>query len=250
MKDERRTSHMESKQVASSESGNPWKWAFIVLVGFVIVGVLAFIGGRYTGNVVSDNPQPVPAVVKDVSIDDDAILGDKDAPVTIISFSDDQCPFCRKFSTETLPLIKKDYIDTGKVRFVLRDFPLPFHPAAEISAEAAECVREKGGDGAYWKMQDIILAEQNKLDSGSPTGAVTKTVEYGEAELKTWAQSLGYDISSCLSSHKYKDEIAKDLADGQAAGVQGTPTFFVNGEMLSGAQPYSSFKSAIEAALK
>lgn len=123
MKDERRTSHMESKQVASSESGNPWKWAFIVLVGFVIVGVLAFIGGRYTGNVVSDNPQPIPTVVKDVSIDDDAILGDKDAPVTIISFSDDQCPFCRKFSTETLPLIKKDYIDTGKVRFVLRDFP-------------------------------------------------------------------------------------------------------------------------------
>lgn len=249
MTDERRISNVESKTNQSSAQGNPWKWAFIVLIGFIIVGVLAFMGGRLTGNVVADTPGTTTGNLEEATIDDDPMLGSEDAQVTIIAFSDYQCPFCRKFETESFPSIKENFIDTGKVRFVYRDFPLPFHAAAEISAEAAHCAGEFS-DEAYWAMHDKIVAEQNILDSGSATGAVTKTVDYGAAELKQWAKSLGYDISSCLDSGKYKDEVAKDLADGQASGVQGTPTFFINGQLISGAQPYSVFESAINSALR
>ena len=187
----------------------------------------------------------------DFKFDDDPILGNKNAPVTIIEFSDYQCPFCRKFWTETFNQIKKDYIDTGKVKFVYRDFPLSsIHPAAEPAAEAANCVREKGGDEAYYKMHDKIFQEGNKLDGGDPiTGPVRGTVQFGATELKKWAKDIGYDISSCLDSGKFKSEVQKDLADATSAGGQGTPYFIINGKPLSGAQPFSAFKQIIDAEL-
>lgn len=181
----------------------------------------------------------------DVSVDDDAMEGRKDAPVTIVEFSDYQCPFCRKFWTDTYSQLKKNYIDTGKVQLVFRDFPLSFHPMAEPSARAAECVREKGGDAAYFRFHDKIFSEQNKLDGGT----VQSTVTYTENDLKKWAKAVGYDISSCLDSGKYADEVAQDQTDGQSYGVQGTPAFFVNGKLISGAVPYAQFQAAIEEAL-
>ena len=146
-----------------------------------------------------------------------------------------------------MPSIKKDYIDTGKVKLVYRDFPLGFHPGAIPYAEAAECAREVGkADAAYFKMHDKIFEEQNKLDGGT----VKSTIEYPGAEtLKKWAKDIGYDISNCLDSGKYKNEVQKDSADGQSSGIQGTPGFFVNGISLSGAQPYSAFKQVIDAEL-
>jgi protein-disulfide isomerase len=202
--------------------------------------------GKYFGNLQplidagDSNPQFV-----DVSEDDDAAQGKSDAPVTIIEFSDYQCPFCRKFWTDTYPQLKKNYIDTGKVKLVFRDFPLSFHPMAEPSARAAECVREKGGDAAYWKFHDKMFSEQNKLDGGT----VKSTITYTESDLKNWAKAIGYDIASCLDSGKYADEVAQDMVDGQSYGVSGTPAFFVNGQLLSGALPYAQFQQAIEAAL-
>lgn len=185
----------------------------------------------------------------DVSVDDDAILGNKNAKVTIVEFSDYQCPFCRKFWTETFSELKKNYIDTGKVKLVFRDFPLGFHPAAQPAAEAAECARFIGGDAAYWKMHDKMFSEQNILDSGSPTGAVSKTVQFTADDLKKWAKDLGYDIGSCLDSKKFASEVQKDTAQGASYGVQGTPAFFVNGNLLSGAYPYAAFKQLIDAEL-
>ena len=187
----------------------------------------------------------------EVSEDDDAVLGNANAPVTIIELSDYQCIFCRKFWTETLPLIKKNYIDTGKVKLVYRDLPIAsLHPMAQASAEAAECVREKGGDSSYFKYHDKVFGEQNILDSGNRNGPVTQTVTYTENDLKKWAKDLGYDIASCLDSGKYFDEVQKDMADGQAAGFSGTPQFLVNGKPLpAGAQPYSVFEQFIEGEL-
>ncbi len=187
-------------------------------------------------------------IASTVSYDiDDPVLGNKDAKVTIIEFSDYQCPFCRKFWTDTLPELKKNYIDTGKVKLVLRDFPLvSIHPSAQIASEAAECVREKGRDSAYFKYHDKLFEEQNKLDSGTKSGPVTKTVQFTAADLKKWAKELGYDIGSCLDDGKYSSEVEKDLADGSAAGVQGTPSFFINGKMLGGAYPYSEFKKIVD----
>ena len=180
-----------------------------------------------------------------VSEDDDAVLGKANAPVTIIEFSDYQCPFCRKFWTEKYSQIKSEYIDTGKVKLVFRDFPLSFHPMAQASAEAAECVREKGGDSAYFKYHDKLFSEQNILDGGT----VKSTIQYTEADLKSWAKEIGYDIGSCLDSGKYSEEVQNDLADGQSAGISGTPGFVINGISVSGAQPFSVFEQIIEGEL-
>ena len=232
-----------------------WKATTFIFATLLVVSLLT--GGfglkksdtTVTGNVVNNptNPSidnPTPSAVK-VSEDDDPVLGKKDAPVTIIEFSDYQCPFCRKFWQDTLPSIKKDYIDTGKVKLVYRDFPLSFHPMAIPSAQAANCARETGGDSAYFKMHDKIFAEQNKLDGGS----VSSTVQFTNEDIKKWAKEIGYDIGSCIDSVKYKDEIQKDIADGGSGGVSGTPAFFVNGQLVSGAQPYSAFKQIIDAEL-
>lgn len=228
-----------------------WKYSTFVLLGIVILGVIFFVlpGKNPTNNIVqqpgSQLPQ-VPAAPVQVSEDDDPVLGDKDAEVTIIEFSDYQCPFCRKFWQETLPSIDRDYISNGKVKLVYRDFPLGFHDGAVPYAQAANCAREEGGDEAYYEMHDKIFEEQNILDGGS----VKSTVPYvGAGTLKQWAKDLGYNIDSCLDSGKYADEIQKDLGEGSASGVQGTPGFFINGRPISGAQPYSVFKQLIDAEL-
>ncbi len=197
----------------------------------------------------ADNVDTNPNDFIEVGEDDDPVLGSPDAPITIIEFSDYQCPFCRKFWTETLPSIKKDYIDTGKVKFVYRDFPLDIHPMAVPAAIAAECVREQGRDSAYWKMHDKIFEEQNILDSNNKEGPVRSTVSFTEGNLKQWAKDLGYDIDSCLDSEKFKSEVEKDLAEGSNAGITGTPGFFINGIKIEGALPYSEFKQVIDAEL-
>lgn len=178
----------------------------------------------------------------DVSVDDDAFMGNEKAKVTIVEFSDFQCPFCRSFWSGAFQQIKKEYIDTGKVKFVFRDYPLSFHSASQASAEAAECADDQG---KYWEMHDKIFGEQAKQGTG--------TITYGVAELKKWASQIGLDsakFNQCLDSGKYKSEVEKDLADGSAYGVSGTPAFYINGKLITGAQPFSEFKSVIDSELK
>ena len=161
--------------------------------------------------------------------------GKKDAPVTIIEFSEYQCPFCKRFVDSTYPSIIKDYVDTGKVRYVFRDFPLGFHDQAKPAAMAAECA---GDQGKYWEYHDLLFKNQASLSA---------------ANYKKWAKDLKLDTTkfdACVDTNKYKAEVEKDFSDGQKAGVSGTPAFFINGKMISGAQPYSVFKTEIEAALK
>lgn len=173
---------------------------------------------------------------------DDPILGRADAPVTLIEFSDFQCPLCRKLWQEVLPEIKKNYIDTGKVKFVYRDFPLAFHAGAQKAVEAVECARDQD---KFWEMHDQIFAEQDKQGSG--------TISFGVKELKQLARQIGADstgFDNCLASDKYKAEVEKDMNAGQASGVTGTPGTFVNGQQIKGAQPYANFAKQIEEALK
>lgn len=206
-----------------------------------------------TGGAVVNNNQPgndVPTGPVDVSADDDPVLGEKNAPVEIIEFSDFQCPFCRKFWTDTFPQLKTDYIDTGKVKVVYRDFPLAsIHPMAQKSAEAAQCANDQG---KFWEYHDKMYGEQNIIDSGNIEGPVKGTAQYTVNDLKKWAKDLGLDseeFDSCLDDGKYEDEVNKDFQDGASAGVQGTPSFFINGNQLSGAQPFAAFKTAIDAEL-
>ena len=212
-------------------------------------------GSGNAGTQVPTNPTQQPGKVS-ASIDDDPFIGSADAPVTIIEFSDYQCPFCRKFWLETLPSLKSEYIDTGKVKFVYRDFPLvSLHPMAVPTAEAAECVRDvAGNDEAYFEYHDKLFGEQNILDSGSLTGPVRSTVTYTNNDLKKWAQEIGYDIENCFDSKKFRSEVQKDIADAQAAGGTGTPYFVIlgkdgKGTPLSGAYPFNAFKQIIDAEL-
>jgi len=166
-----------------------------------------------------------------VSIDDDPIKGPENAPVTIIEFSDFQCPFCGRFFEQTLPLIEENYIRTGKVRLVFRDFPLSFNQYAQKAAEASECADEQG---KFWEYHAKLFENQNALDIDS---------------LKQYARDLGLDITrfnECLDSGKMTQEVQKDFNDGLQYGVGGTPTFFINGIKLIGAQPYSAFERLIE----
>lgn len=175
-----------------------------------------------------------------VSVDDDAILGDPEAPLTIVEFSDYQCPWCGKFWEDTLPLIKEKYIDTGKVKLVYRDYYIPPHLDAPLAAEAAECVGKDDalfpGDENYYAMHDKLFDGQAEW-SGNPA-AKDVFVRYGD--------ELGVDIRSCLDNGEMKEEVAADFAAARSYGVGGTPTFFVNGWTVVGAYPYEVFELLIE----
>lgn len=215
----------------------------IVIAGVLISASILYVNLSKSSEVMNSNAKAdlaaaMPNTVVKVDIDDDPILGSKDAPVVIIEFSDYQCPFCRVFWEETLPLLKKNYIDTGKVAFVYRDYPLSGHQAAQISAVAANCANEQG---KYWEYHDKIFSEQAKLGKN--------TISYDKDDLAKWAKELGLNIPSfnlCFSSGKYDEEIKKDYAAGSVAGVTGTPGFFINGRPVKGALPYEFFESIIK----
>ncbi len=183
----------------------------------------------------TEPPEPIRA---DVSIDGDQCLGSEDAPVTIIEFSDYQCSFCARFWEQTLPQIKEEYIDTGKVKFVYRDFPLGFHGNAQKAAEATECANDQE---KFWGMHDKVFEGQGEWGGGD---AVTIFKGYA-AELELDED----EFADCLDSGKHTGEVQKDMEDGMAAGVQGTPAFFIDGIFVSGALPFEAFKQIIDVEL-
>ncbi len=182
-----------------------------------------------------DSPSQAGSVIDMAElVEDDDVKGDADAPVTIVEWSDFECPFCTRFYEQTLGQIQEQYIDTGKVKFVYRDFPLGFHANAQKSAEAAECAGEQG---KFWEMHDKLFEDG---------------VSGGVSSFKQFASDLGLDtteFNDCLDSGKMASEVAKDMQDGQAAGISGTPGFIINGQLVSGAQPFSAFQQVIEAEL-
>jgi protein-disulfide isomerase len=169
-----------------------------------------------------------------------AVDGDPKAPVTVVEFSDYQCPFCLRFFQETKAQLDKRYIDTGKVRFIYKDFPIDsIHAQARVSALAAECA---GAQGKYWEMHDRLFEGQSEW---------AEQVQAVDV-LKGYGSDLGLDsdqFSACIDNESYAAEIQADLAEGQRAGVTGTPTFYINGRMLVGAQPLDVIVQIIEAEL-
>jgi protein-disulfide isomerase len=174
-------------------------------------------------------PTDVPTRIDDVKTDGDPQLGPDNAKVTIVEFSDFQCPYCKRFRDTTFDALIEKYGDD--IRIIYRDYPLPFHPQAQIAAEAAECANEQG---KYWEMHDIIYANQETLSDDA----------YSEFSEQLDLDTQKFD--ECLSSNKYADEIAADQKDGESYGVTGTPTFFINGWILVGAQPTSEFEKLID----
>jgi len=191
----------------------------------------------------SNQLQTGPQLIQ-VSLDDDPVKGDPNAPFTIIEFSDFQCPFCMKFHTQTLPLIEENYINTGKVKFVYRDFPIQsIHPNAFPAALASECADEQG---MFWEFHDMVFVNQKTWER--------QDVVQSAQTFQQFAADIGLDMESfntCFATAKYSDEINKDLRDGQVYGVTGTPGFFIGNEKIgfikiSGAQPYSVFQQVLD----
>lgn len=163
----------------------------------------------------------------------DHIRGKIDAPITIVEFSDFQCPFCQRFHP-TMQQVLDEY--PNDVRWVYKHFPLDsIHPQARPTAEASECASEQG---KFWEFADAMFENQSKLGKNF----------YSET-----AQNLGLDESqfeSCVDSRKYKDRVDNDYKEGLSLGVRGTPTSFANGQTIPGAVPYSQVKSIIEGLLE
>ncbi len=187
-----------------------------------------------------------PQIIK-VSIDDDPFKGNEDAPVTIVEFSDFQCPFCSRFYEQTLPSIMENYVDTGKVKFVYRDLPLDsIHPNARPAHIAAECADEQG---KFWEYHDILFDKQVEWQRLSSSDLQSTLTLYAtDLEL----QSASFE--DCLESDSIADEVNKDSLDAARYGATGTPAFFIGNEKdgfikLSGAQPYPTFQAAIDAQL-
>jgi len=196
--------------------------------------------------------------------------GDSNAQITVVEYSDFQCPFCRKFYTEAYTQLVKDYVETGKVKIYYKHFPLSsIHPAAQKSAEASECANDQG---KFWEYHNKLFDEQQKL---KPDG---NTATYAEPELKKWAKEIGLDsqkFNQCLDSGSKASVVQAHFNEGlqptgiQSSMVEGTPAFMVfkssrvagnkvtlqttaNGDVegrLVGAQPFASFKTAIDSLL-
>lgn len=166
-------------------------------------------------------------------------MGSKDAPITIVEFTDYQCPYCLRFTKTTFPLLKRKYVDTGKVRWVALNLPLPFHKDATKAAQAAHCAGEQG---KFWEMREELFKNPKRLN-----------LSY----LPAHAATLSLDISAfneCLQSKRHLDDIAKEAKDANSVRLTGTPSFIIgkttsdviSGPVIIGAQPMNKFDAEIE----
>ncbi|MBI5794609.1 thioredoxin domain-containing protein [Candidatus Uhrbacteria bacterium] len=237
---------------AGSSINNPWFALSVGLMGLIVgfglgkwrTGSFPVAAGTPPAQVAQAPAPPAPAPPADpAGPDDDAMLGSKDAPVTLIEFVDYQCPFCKRFFDQTFAQLKTEYVDTGKVKLVMRDFPLSFHPNAQKAAEATECAQD---GGKFWEMHDLLFAKQDEWASAPDGAGLFRKYATGLVLPKTF--------DSCLDTGKYAQEVKDDLRDGTTAGISGTPGFWIvgkdgNGEQISGAVPFSNFKTVIDTLL-
>lgn len=213
--------------------------AAVLIAGAVIY--TAGLPGAVDNNAVGGN--------KPVAIDsnvlkltkDDVILGDPNAPVTVIEYSDFQCPYCGRFFSQTEGQVRENYIKTNKVKLVYRHFAF-LGEESKAGAQATECAKDQG---KFWDFHDALFTAEMKdgqENSGNLNRGLFMTLA---SQLKMNAAEFG----SCLDSKKYADKVSADYAGAQAVGVQATPTIFVNGTKVEGAVPYEQFKATIDAAL-
>jgi len=188
----------------------------------------------------SPTPRPL-AELLDIRADDPRSLGRADAPVVMVEFTDFECPFCQRFAEETRPELLRRYVDTGVLRIVARDFPVPqLHPSATLAATAARCA---AGQGQFWPMYERLFATHSVSWGGLP--------DRDRATFIAMAGELGLDpaaFDACLNDPAVAADIQAEAAAAQELRINGTPTFFINGQMVVGAQPLDSFAALIEQA--
>ena len=217
----------------------------LAISGFALLLIgLAFVPTLWemlqpVGEVVVPEPSPRPMA-------DFNAMGDPDAPVVIVEFSDFQCPYCKVFADETEPLIVENHVATGEVYFIYRslgNFISDNIGAGRTeSLDAAEAAYCAGDQGKFWEYKDILYANWQGEDVGSFT----------EKRLTAFAEALDLELNQfneCLSSQKYRDLAEQDLRVGREEGINSTPSFLINGKLVVGAQPYSVFQQEIQDAI-
>ena len=163
--------------------------------------------------------------------------GNANAEVVITEYSDYQCPFCARFTLDQLPLLQNDYLETGKVKFIFKDFPIPNHKYAQIESQATYCAGEQNEE-FFWKMHVSLFENQKDIT---------------KEDLIKRAEAIGVNSNvfrSCLETEKYKNLVLRNRQDGLKAGVTGTPTLFINDQKIMGIQPYENLVKIIESELK
>ena len=189
--------------------------------------------------------KPFVPPIAEIRVMDSPALGRPDAPLTLIDFSDYQCLICQRFYEETLPLLREDFIETGQVRYMVRDFPVErLHPQAKKMAVAAHCAQEQG---RFWEMHELLFQHQQAL---------------GFDNLKEYAGQLGLnetEFQQCLEAERAVRKIGEDMDTAKRAGVLGTPTYLlgkttkdrtISGQLLRGAQSYTLLKRTIQELLR
>ena len=242
----------------------------LIIAIIIVTGIAAFFAGTFVSNLDSEQvsqeelenaiaelelkilekqlPANQPNIPLEISADNDPIIGNPDAPITIIEFSDFQCPFCAKFHMQTLPTIMDEYINKGTVKLVFRDFPIQsIHPNAVPASIAAECANEQE---KFEQMYHMLFEKQKEWSNLETSYAITAFNQYA-SELQLNEEKF----DSCIKNVKYIEEVQKDLNEGRTYGVTGTPGFFIGNEKigfveLKGAQPFESFKKVIDSQLE
>src|SRR3989344_251176 len=227
--------------IAAFASGSMWTELKMLKGGTGLVGTTQQAGQGAAGSEAA--PEEITELTdeqwQEVLAKPAAVKGDEGAEVIMVEFTDYQCPFCKRHFDQTAAQIDQEYTATGKVRYVIRDLPLSFHQNAHAAAEAARCA---GDQEAYFEYHDKLFETQT---------AWAELADPNET-FSGYAGELGLNrstFSSCLTDGKYKAQVDEDLGLAQKVGANGTPTFFINGKALVGAQPFAAFKAMLDAEL-
>jgi protein-disulfide isomerase len=214
--------------------------ALLVVVALVVISLVSSGGSGGGGTPSAAGPPAAPAAPPAATRvpGDPFALGRPDAPVAIVEWADFQCPYCAQYTTETEPALIAQYVNTGKVRLEWRDFPF----LGPESTKAAVAARAAGRQGRFWQYHDALYAEQHPENSGAVTDAYLVGLA-GRLKLDTAR------FTADMADRALAAQVSADKADGTRRGVNGTPAFVVDGELVSGAQPLADFQKAIDAAL-
>ncbi|OHA46757.1 MAG: hypothetical protein A3A80_02785 [Candidatus Terrybacteria bacterium RIFCSPLOWO2_01_FULL_44_24] len=194
--------------------------------------------GNQPSQAVKDNGAADSGQKANVTLGDLPYLGDANASVEVVEWGDFQCPFCKRFFDDVESKLITDYVNTGKIKFAFRDFAF----LGQESSDAANAARCANAQGKFWNYHDYLYTNQGGENQG----------EFSKANLKQFAQTIGLNsaqFNACVDADTYQAQVEADKSAGDEAGVAGTPATFVNGKLISGAQPYSVFQQAINDAL-
>ncbi len=212
---------------------------------YLLLGAVAVLGAAFLFYAARTKPAEVPAQLAPVSLAAadgfrGFTLGSDSAPVEVTEYSDFECPFCADFAAVQMPVVREQLIATGKVRWRYRDFPLPSHAYSRYAALAAQCAGEQG---KFWEMHDQLFFKHQWAQAGkNPAGL-----------FRGFARTAGLDVdkyNACVDGQRYAARIQASQQEGEALGVNGTPTFFVNGRRYQGRATSDAFKAFVDSLAK